>query len=176
MLLGRLIAGVCILLLGRRLFWLFVGAVGFVLGMDLAASLLHGMPQWERLLIALVGGLVGAGLAAALEELMIGIAGFVGGAYIAAQILVILMPYPGRNIWLAMLGGGILGTLLLQALFDWALIVLSSVIGAGFIVQAVPAGGRATYVIFLALVLIGMVVQARLKDREHLPRPLKQGP
>ena len=172
MILGRLIAGVCVLFLGRRLFWLFVGAVGFVLGMDAAALLLRGMPHAEVLLIALVGGLVGALLAVALEELMIGIAGFMTGAYLAAQILVAVMPYPGRNIWLAMLAGGIVGMLLLLALFDWALITLSSVMGAGFIVQALPGTGGLTSLVFLALVITGMTVQARLKDRENLPRPI----
>jgi hypothetical protein len=173
MILGRLIAGVCALLLGRRLFWLFVGAVGFVLGMDLTAMLFRGLPPLAVVLIALAGGMVGAVLAAALEELMIGIAGFVGGAYVAGQILIALMPFPGRNIWLAMLVGGIVGTLLLAALFDWALIVLSSVIGAGFIIQAVPRAGGSTHVVFLVLVIIGVVVQARWKDRANLPRAIR---
>ena len=173
MILGRLIAGVCVLFLGRRLFWLFVGAVGFVLGMDVAALLLHGMPHAEVLLIALLGGLVGAVLALALEELMVGIAGFVAGAYIAAQILMALIPYPGRNIWLAMLAGGLVGMLLLVALFDWALIVLSSVIGAGFIIQTLPDTGGLIYIVYLALAITGMTVQARLKDRENLPRALR---
>ncbi len=173
MILGRLIAGVCILFLGRRLFWLFVGAVGFVLGLDVAAALFHGMPPAEVLLIALLGGLVGAVLAVALEELMIGVAGFVAGAYLGAQIMTALVPYAGRNIWLAMLAGGIVGTLLLVALFDWALIALSSVIGAGFIIQAVPAANGMISVVFIVLVIIGMMVQARLKDRENLPRPIR---
>jgi hypothetical protein len=173
MILGRLIAGICALLLGRRLFWLFVGAMGFVLGMDVAATLFRGMPPFEVLLIALVGGMVGAVLASAIEELMIGIAGFVGGAYVAGQILIALMPYPGRNLWLALLVGGIVGTLLLSALFDWALIVLSSLIGAGFIMQTIPRTGGSTHVGFLVLVVVGIVVQARLKNRENLPRPLR---
>jgi len=173
MIVARLIAGVCILFLGRRLFWLFVGVVGFVLGMDIAAFVFHGLAPAEVLLIALAGGLVGAFLAAALEELMIGIAGFATGAYIGAQVLMLLMPYPGRNIWLAMLAGGILGLLLLLALFDWALIALSSIIGAGFIVQTVPPGSGLTYVAFVVLVIVGMTVQARIKDRENLPPPIR---
>jgi len=171
--LGRLIAGVCVLLLGRRLFWLFVAAVGFVLGMDVAASVFAGMAHSTVLLIALAGGLVGGVLALALEELMIGIAGFIAGGYVGAQILVALMPYPGRNIWLAMLVGGIVGTLLLVALFDWALIVLSSLIGAGFILQALPGATGFSQIVFIALVIVGVMVQARLKDRENLPQPIR---
>jgi hypothetical protein len=175
-LLGRLIAGTCALLLGRRLFWLFVGAVGFVLGMDGAAMLVRGMPPAQVLLIAVVGGVVGAVLAVAIEELMIGVAGFAAGAYIGGQVLMMLMPYPGRNIWLAMLVGGLVGMLLLLALFDWALIVLSSVVGAGFIVQALPATGSVTALIFVVLVIVGISVQARLKDRERFQRPVRRGP
>jgi Domain of unknown function (DUF4203) len=169
MIIARLLAGVCVLLLGRRLFWLFVGAVGFVLGMDVAALLFRGMPHSEVLLIALVGGMVGALLALALEELMIGIAGFAAGAYVAAQILITVMPYPGRNIWIVMLIGGIAGTWLFVGLFDWALIALSSVIGAGFIIQALPATTQVSYIAFSALVVAGVMVQARLMDREKLP-------
>src|SRR5438105_1747368 len=113
MVLGRLIAGVCMLFLGRRLFWLFVGAVGFVLGMEVVAFVFHDMPHSEVLLIALVGGLVGAVLALALQELMVGIAGFMAGAYIGEQVLLAMMPHPGQNIWLAILVGGIFGALLL---------------------------------------------------------------
>ena len=132
----------------------------------------RGMPQSEVLIIALVGGLVGAVLALALEEMMIGIAGFMAGAFLAVQILMMLMPYPGRNIWLAMLVGGIVGAMLFVALFDWAVIALSSLLGASFMVQAVPGPGGFTQVVFIGLVIVGMMVQARLKDRQHLPAPM----
>src|SRR5512140_887552 len=168
MIIARLLAGICVLFLGRRLFWLFVGAVGFVLGLDVAAQLFRGMPHTEVLIIALVGGMVGAVLALALEELMVGIAGFAAGAYIAAQILITAMPYPGRTVWIAMLVGGIVGAWLFVGLFDWALIALSSLIGAAFIVQAVPAATHVNYIVFAALVVAGVLVQARLLDREKL--------
>jgi len=173
MILARLIAGACVLFLGRKLFWLFVGLVGFVLGMDLAALMFHGLAPLQVFLIALGGGLVGAVLAVAIEEVMVGIAGFLAGAYIAAQILVALAPYPGRDIWVAMLVGGFLGLLLLLSVFDWALITLSSVIGAGFIIQTVPERSELTYVAFFVLVIIGMIIQARIKDREHLPQRIR---
>jgi len=178
MVLGQVIGGLCILLFGRRLFWLFVGGVGFVLGMDLAALLLRDMPHSEVLLIALVGGLVGAVLALAVEELMIGDAGFMAGAYIAGQILIVVMPYPGRNIWVAMLVGGIVGVLLLVALFDWALIVLSSLVGAGLVTQALALSGGIPNIPlpfpFIALTIAGIMVQARLKDREHIPAAIRK--
>jgi hypothetical protein len=54
----------------------------------------------------------------------------------------------------------VVGALLLLLLFDWALIILSSVVGAHLIQTAVvlPATGNA--ILFVALVLIGVVVQA----------------
>src|SRR5713101_4691010 len=136
MLLAKLLAGVCSLFLGRRLFWLFVGVVGFAAGVEIAAEMFKGTPEIVVLGLALLLGVAGAALAMALEKLMIGVVGFVAGSYLGIAVLTALTPYPGRNIWLAVLVGGFVGAMLLVSLFDWALIVLSSLVGAGLILDA----------------------------------------
>ncbi len=172
MTLARLVAGVCALLFGRRLFWLFVGAIGFAFGMDLAARLFAGAPTLVVLTAAVLCGLAGAVLARAAQEVMIGIVGFAVGGYLATQLLIALMPYPGRNIWFALVGGGIAGVVLLNAVFDWAVILLSSLVGAAFIVEGSGAGGRATPLTYAVLAVIGIVVQAASKQRRPFgPRP-----
>jgi hypothetical protein len=50
-------------------------------------------------------------------------------------------------------------------LFDWALILLSSLAGAGVIAQAVDESQVVTSLLFLAALAIGIVVQATLMDR-----------
>jgi hypothetical protein len=167
---ARLLAGVCALLFGRQLFWLFVGAVGFALGMDVATRLFAGASTFVVLTAALMIGFAGAVLARAAQELMIAIVGFLAGSYLGAQFLTAVMPYPGRNIWFALVGGGIAGVLLLNALFEWALIVLSSLVGAGFIVEASGVSGQATPLLYAALAIIGIVIQAIAKRRRP-PRP-----
>ncbi len=60
--------GAALLILGRKLFWVFVGAIGFVLGMDIASRFLQGRPDWLILIVALGAGVLGALLALFLQR------------------------------------------------------------------------------------------------------------
>src|ERR1041385_9171955 len=74
------LVGLALLLFGRRLFWLFVAALGFAIGLQLAPYLSQNPPLWLSLLLSLGLGLLGALLAVVLQKLAIAIAGFLGGA------------------------------------------------------------------------------------------------
>src|SRR5215216_4883207 len=76
----NLILGGALLITGRKLFWLFVGAIGFIIGMQLTALFWHG-PEGLAIIIGLVIGLIFAGLAIFLQTIAIGIAGFLAGGY-----------------------------------------------------------------------------------------------
>ena len=54
-----LILGIALLVLGRKLFWLFVGAIGFLAGMEFASAYLQGYSENIVLIAGLVGGLIG---------------------------------------------------------------------------------------------------------------------
>jgi hypothetical protein len=163
MAIAKLLAGLCALFLGRRVFWLFVGVVGFVFGADLATRFFREQPHAAVLLIALTGGVVGAIAAYWMQEFMIGLVGFITGSYMGVQLLVAAMPYPGRTIWFALLIGGVLGVLLAFTLFDWAIIVLSSLIGAGLIVEALGSGVQDAPLVFFVLAALGIGVQPTVK-------------
>ena len=77
------IIGAIILLFGRKLFWLFVAALGFAVGIEIANYFMHEPPVWMTLLAALGLGTLGALLAIMLQKLAIGIAGFVAGGRLA---------------------------------------------------------------------------------------------
>src|SRR5215468_12781814 len=55
-----LLVGAAILLIGRKLFWLFVAAVGFAVGAELAPQVIHHPAPVVILVIAFVLGLLGA--------------------------------------------------------------------------------------------------------------------
>jgi len=76
-----LILGVALLVAGRKLFWLFVGAAGFVTGLQLATQFWQG-PELLAIVIGLVVGVIFALLAIFLQSVAIGIAGFLAGGYI----------------------------------------------------------------------------------------------
>jgi hypothetical protein len=161
------LVGAAMLLLGRKLYWLFVGGAGFVLGTELATWFMQGQPAWVTVLVALVVGIVGALLALFVQRLALAAAGFVAGGYVAASLVSVLGIEAGWLSWLAYLFGGLLGGVLVTALLDWALLVLSSLASAALIVQTIQLGLLPTALLFLVLAALGIAVQARLMWREQ---------
>ena len=112
------------------------------------------------LTFALVLGFMGALLALFLQKIAIAVLGFLAGGKLAVAIAATFIVQSGPYYGVTFVIGGIAGALLLLLLFDWALIFLSSVIGAHLIQTAVvlPATGNA--ILFVVLVLVGVLVQA----------------
>ena len=173
----RTLVGAALLIFGRKAFWLFVAGVGFVAGLQLATRTFELEPGWILIVIAGVAGLLGALLALVFQSIGIGLAGFLGGGYIAlslfdatgwGQRLLADLPYRSGLIFIA---GGVLGAILIGVLFDWALIVLSSVIGATLISQATPFELLVRMGLFVVLAATGVVVQWILMRRDRSWRP-----
>jgi Domain of unknown function (DUF4203) len=159
---GRILMGIGLLLFGRQLFWLFVAVMGFLLGLDLIAPMLPTYPSWVGLLIAVSIGVVGALLVLLWQWVAIGVAGFLAGGYLAGHMLQASGMATGSLPWGLFVLGGLVGAILMIVVFDWALIVLSSLSGANVIVQALPLERLPAMVIFVGLVTVGIMVQARL--------------
>ena len=58
--------------------------------------------------------------------------------------------------------GGILGALLLLALFDWVLILLSSIEGAHLITNGIVLPEKGSLILFIVLAVIGVIVQGSM--------------
>ena len=56
--------------------------------------------------------------------------------------------------------GGIIGAGLVIVLFDWALIILSSLTGASLIVQNIQFAAYSPALVFIILLIVGIVLQA----------------
>lgn len=173
MIVPRVLVGLALLILGRKAFWLFVGGVGFVLGLYVATRVIQAPQGWLVFVIALVAGGLGALLAVVLQHVAVGLAAFVAGGYVAWNLVDMLGWELGpRSLgawepWLVFVGGGIVFAVLIGALFEWALIVLSSITGAVLTAQALslPPGIQVALWAFLAAV--GIVVQAVLYRMER---------
>jgi hypothetical protein len=156
---GALI-GLLILFFGRRLFWLCVAAVGFAAGVEMAPHLMHEPTPLMALSLALILGFAGALLALFLQKVAIAIAGFFAGGKLAVAISAAFFAQHAQYLSLTFIIGGIIGTILLLILFDWALIVLSSVVGAYLLQGAITLPPTGSGVLFIVLVVLGVVVQA----------------
>ena len=92
--------GILLLFLGRKLFWLFVAVVGFLVGMTFAPELLPNQPDSVILVISLITGLLGALLAAMLQKLAVALAGFAAGGYIVYYLLEFIAVNLGDYQWM----------------------------------------------------------------------------
>jgi hypothetical protein len=168
MMLLRILVGIGLLIMGRRVFWLFVGLIGFISGIHLASHFFPGQPEWMIVAIALMAGVLGALLAVLLQWLAVGLAGFLAGAYIVISLLHVT-GWGTQMDWLLFLIGGIIGTILIMILFDWALIILSSLAGAGLITGTFHIDHSVKILFFVVLSIVGIVVQSGLTKRRRSP-------
>ena len=151
----NIILGAALLVAGRRLFWLFILAGGFVAGVQFATSIIKG-PEWLTIIIGLVAGIAFAILARFLKTFAIGIAGFtLGGSIFSAFASVLGFDFN----WIGWIVGGVIGIILVSILFDWALIGLSSFSGAALLVQALNLSDSIRNISFVLLLIVGIFVQ-----------------
>jgi hypothetical protein len=157
---ASLVVGILLLFFGRKLFWVFVGAAGFMIGLDIANRFFAGTHA-TKLLIALLVGIIGAVLAILFYKAAVAVAGFLVGGYLALE----LVRYFGIGMsppltWIPYIIGGIIGAILILVLFDWALIVLSSFSGAYLIVHSFTMARANISLVYIILVVVGILVQA----------------
>ncbi len=160
--------GVLLLLFGRRAFWIFVAAVGFIAGLTFATTVMHGQSELVILLVAIAASIIGAFLAIMLEGVAILIAGFLAGGYLATALAVYLGMTIASGNWVIYIIGGIIGLILVAAIFDWAIIILSVLVGTEIIMTFLRSSVSTYYwLVFLALVVVGLVVQAGIWHRRY---------
>jgi len=159
-------AGIVLLLFGRKMFWLLVAGVGFLAGYTLAPFFPGEISSTGMVIVGLVCGVVGALLALFAQKVALVVGGFLAGGYATMTIL------SGTNIagslpeWVPFLAGGLVGAILLRIVFEWALIVLTSMIGAILIVQPLDPGATILTISILILTGVGIVLQARSKKKQ----------
>jgi len=171
----RLILGILMLTAGSRLFWLFLGAVGFISGFDLAEKVMQSQPSDIIIIVALLAGLMGALLAVFLQKIAVLAGGFLAGGYISLRLMEVLGLRNNPYHWLLLVLGCIIGAVLMRVLFNWALIILSSGVGSILILQAFPVSLHMAGLPFIILLILGIVVQAGLLSRKSSLSKRRQG-
>lgn len=186
-----LILGILVLLMGRRLFWLYVGVMGFALGWVIGALATGGSAGWITVVAAVGAGIVFAVVAIIIQKPAAAVAGFIalGGTAVA---LLATWTDPGTAAAWAVFGSvGVLGGIAAWLLFTPALVVFTSLSGAAGITQAIGdrvlSSDLVLAIIFGALFVVGVVVQTATLPRgkggrgpesppgEPLPAPVPVG-
>ncbi len=167
-----LLLGLALLVAGRRVFWLFVGGAGFLYGWSLAPILMPDGSDGVLLFIAVAAGVIGAVLAIFAQKLAVGFAGGMMGGYLAWAFVHGTTWEPHHFTELSFLVGFVIGAVLVLVLFDWALILWSSIAGSALILQTFHPAPLLKGLLFLALAALGVIFQANLLGRERQRRIL----
>jgi len=86
-----------------------------------------------------------------------------------ARFLESLGSQGGQYFWVFFILSGIVGAILALLLLDWALIILSSLMGATLISQTTHLARTPVTLLFVVLVVVGILVQSRFIGRAPLP-------
>jgi hypothetical protein len=167
----NIVLGVVLLTTGKKLYWLFVAVVGFLIGLAVTMQYVNLSPQWLVYIVALGSGVIGAVLAIFLQHLAIALAGFVVGGYGAWYLSQLLGNNSSAVNWMAFIIGGIVGLLLVASVFNWALYLLSAWAGATLVTKAIDLQAQLGLVLFFVLFVLGMIIQAGLFRNEPKKKP-----
>jgi len=153
--------------MGRRLFWLIVGIVGFLIGLFVTVNYLQ-YNLWIDLLIGLVVGVIFASLAGLIPRVMTAVLGFWAfGIAIVTLGSQFGLKQGSVLYWMLFVIFGSLGASLAFWLLDWALIFATSLIGSSSILTGlgdltgISVGVALWTACFLVLFLIGVSAQFR---------------
>ncbi len=139
-----IVAGLALLIFGRRLFWLAIAGLGAFVAVWLTFQLGQALEPQMRVGVAVVAGLVGAVFAIAAQKAALNVAGTVLGALLCGWITYVvhtdfLFKDPAGWPLAAAIVGAFLGLLFAQKLFNAALILVSSGVGALLLTQGLSA-------------------------------------
>jgi MFS family permease len=176
----NIVLGIILLIVGKKLYWLLVAVVGFVIGLTLATQYIQLDPPWLIYIVAFSAGVIGAVLGIYVQRLAISVVGFIvsgyGALYLAGLMGIKAEPFN----WMAFIIGGIIGLLLVASVFDWALYMLSAWAGATLITRTLTEGvglnDTMGLVLFFVLFVLGMIVQAGLYREKPKPVPVAEIP
>lgn len=158
----NIIAGLILLLFGRKLFWLFLGIAGFLIGMEITPLFFDEQPRWLQLAMAIGMGGLGAILAILAQRLAFALGGFFAGMYLALGAGHFFAPAAGNTMLFIALGAGMIGAIIAALVMDTAITILACLVGAGAIVGELELGLVMNILVFLLLAGAGFGFQKKL--------------
>ncbi|MCS1410143.1 MAG: hypothetical protein M2R45_03332 [Verrucomicrobia subdivision 3 bacterium] len=156
-------AGGVLLLFGRKLYWFIIAAAGFVAGTVIGHEVFPPDPQWLVVVASLLVGVVAAILSIFLQRLALRLAGMMAGGFLGYTVFAAFFAKPWPLVGLAL--GCLLGFWLMMRLFDWALIILSSLSGMALIVERLPLEREPLLILGLVLAVLGIAIQSSMQNK-----------
>lgn len=159
MLIVRGVIGAIILFFGRELNFLFAGGMAALVGFRLAPKLPAALPGWADYAFIIGLAIIAAALVIVNERAGYFISGFFAGGYMLMEYFepgVLTFPF------LPFLVGSVIGALIIGILTEWALIAVSSLIGAVYATTLFNLSQTAETLVAGGLFVIGSLTQVIL--------------
>lgn len=156
MLIVRGIIGGILLFLGRELNFIFAAAMAGLIGFRLTPLLPHQWPAWSDAAFMITLAVIAATLVLLNERAGYFVSGFLAGGFFLVEY------YAPNSLTLPLLPfiiGGVIGALILGLLTEWALILVSSAIGASYILNLFAIDPTAEILVGAGLFIVGALTQ-----------------
>ena len=164
----RGVIGAILLFLGRELNFLFAAAMAILWGFRLAPLLPDAWPSWGLWAFVITLALVAAIIAMTNERIGYFLSGFLAGSFFLVEYFA---PGVATVPWLLFFIGGVIGTLILGLLTEWAMILVSSTIGAAYVLGLFRVNPTAEILIGAGLFIVGALTQVILmQSQKHAER------
>lgn len=152
------IAGI-LLFLGRELNFLFAAAMAAFIGFRLSPLLPPQWPGWADYAFMGVLAVLAAALTLSNERFGYFFSGFLAGGYFLIEYF-----EPGMLTvpWLLFLIGGVIGSLILGIFTEWALMIVTCLIGAYYVTTLFRLSPTAEILVASGLFIIGALTQVIL--------------
>lgn len=152
-------AGVIILILGRELSFLFSAAMAAFLGYRLTPFLPSAWPSWSENAFVLGLAIIAAILTSLDKRAGYYVSGFLIGGYVFNELYA---PNSLSVPVLPFLVGSVLGAVLIGLFTEWAMILVSTLIGTYIIYGILPLFGTAKTLASAGIFIVGALVQVIL--------------
>ncbi len=143
---------------GRRIFWLAVAIVGFLAGSDVASVTLADHSEPVVIVVAFAAGILGALVALLAERLAFALIGFSAGGYLGLAVVEQFAVPPEALLFFVT--GAVIGTIVALAITDWAIVVLTSLVGAAAVVSTLGLQPPITSIVLVLLAALGIFAQS----------------
>ena len=152
----RGVIGGVLLFLGRELNFLFAGAMAGLIGFRLTPILPAQWPWWADIAFVITLAVIAALIVLINERLGYFVSGFLAGGFLLAEYYApTLLTLP----LLPFVVGGVIGSLIIGLLTEWALILVSAGIGAAYVLNFFQLHPTAEILIGAGLFIVGALTQ-----------------
>ena len=158
------VLGAIFLFLGRELNFLFAGGVAALIGLRISPLLPATWPAWSHNVFLICLALICAAVPLINERVGYALSGFLAGGYFLSEYF---SPGTVGIPILPFLVGSVIGGIIMGFLAEWAMMIVSSLVGSFFVIDLFRLNPTAKMMVNGGLFLAGALTQVILRRMQQ---------